>query len=188
MAAVLNNVVVMKVVVGWSGFGCCCFCCCCDTITAPVIGRAHVNCRLVLPGSPRPRVSWRAGTRLLDAKTERDGGDLDATTNSPEAAPLTLAPARRTQHQPKEEDPHSTLTLGPLRRHHLHLVLTCEATNNNITSPVSLAIAVDMSREYKPLTATSCPLISSIFVFLHLFLLLLHIILLSPIPSTSLPP
>ncbi|XP_050734687.1 uncharacterized protein LOC127007559 [Eriocheir sinensis] len=131
-------------------------------------------------GSPRPRVSWRAGTRLLDAKTERDGGDLDATTNSPEAAPLTLAPARRTQHQPKEEDPHSTLTLGPLRRHHLHLVLTCEATNNNITSPVSLAIAVDMSREYKPLTATSCPLISSIFVFLHLFLLLLHIILLSP--------
>ncbi|XP_050703985.1 nephrin-like [Eriocheir sinensis] len=83
-------------------------------------------------GSPRPRVSWRAGTRLLDAKTERDGGDLDATTNSPEAAPLTLAPARRTQHQPKEE-------------HHLHLVLTCEATNNTSTSPVSLAIAVDMS-------------------------------------------
>ncbi|KAK8391044.1 hypothetical protein O3P69_017003 [Scylla paramamosain] len=100
-------------------------------------------------GSPRPQVSWHSGTRLLDASMESDAEEVDAenTTTSPEAANLSLAAAaRRTQEPPPElEEPHNVLTLGPLRRHHLHLVLTCEASNNNITSPVSLAVAIDMS-------------------------------------------
>ncbi|XP_063868172.1 uncharacterized protein LOC135104529 [Scylla paramamosain] len=105
-------------------------------------------------GSPRPQVSWHSGTRLLDASMESDAEEVDAenTTTSPEAANLSLAAAaRRTQEPPPElEEPHNVLTLGPLRRHHLHLVLTCEASNNNITSPVSLAVAIDMSRDAAP--------------------------------------
>ncbi|XP_045127702.1 nephrin-like [Portunus trituberculatus] len=107
----------------------------------------HLTC-IARGGSPRPQVSWHSGTRLLDASMESDAEEVDVenTTTSPEAANLSLTAARRTQEPPPElEEPHNVLTLGPLRRHHLHLVLTCEASNNNITSPVSLAVAIDMS-------------------------------------------
>ena len=74
--------------------------------------------------------------------------DVENTTSTPEAANLSFAAARRTQEPPPElEEPQNVLTLGPLRRHHLHVVLTCEASNNNITTPISLAVAIDMSRE-----------------------------------------
>lgn len=43
------------------------------------------------------------------------------------------------------DEPFNTVTLGPLSRNDLQLVLTCEAFNNNITRPSSMAVVVDMN-------------------------------------------
>lgn len=45
-------------------------------------------------------------------------------------------------------EPYNTLTLGPLTRNDLKLLLTCEASNNNLTIPTSVVVMVDMNCEY----------------------------------------
>ncbi|XP_045604906.2 nephrin [Procambarus clarkii] len=42
-------------------------------------------------------------------------------------------------------EPYNTLTLGPLTREDLQMVLTCQAANNNITQPPSLDVEVDLN-------------------------------------------
>ncbi|KAK3851939.1 hypothetical protein Pcinc_041447 [Petrolisthes cinctipes] len=43
-------------------------------------------------------------------------------------------------------EPYNTVTLGPLTRNDLKLLLTCEASNNNLTLPTSLVVMVDMNQ------------------------------------------
>ncbi|XP_069953152.1 uncharacterized protein [Cherax quadricarinatus] len=57
----------------------------------------------------------------------------------------TLTLARPTEAPAFGGEPYNTLTLGPLSRKHLKMLLTCEASNNNITLPISIAVTLDMN-------------------------------------------
>jgi len=45
------------------------------------------------------------------------------------------------------EESYNTLFIGPLGRQHLKMLLTCEASNNNLTLPTSTVVMIDMNRE-----------------------------------------
>ncbi|XP_076033061.1 uncharacterized protein LOC143020517 [Oratosquilla oratoria] len=53
-------------------------------------------------------------------------------------------PGLRERGPQKTYPPANTLTLGPLTRQHLKLLLTCEASNNNLTLPTSSVVMLDM--------------------------------------------
>ncbi|XP_066594122.1 nephrin-like isoform X2 [Prorops nasuta] len=80
---------------------------------------------IVSGGRPSPRVRWWRGETLLDAK---DGpGDFPAVARN-------------------------TLVVHELSRSDLHAVFTCQASNNNISQPVSASVAIEM--HLKPLNVT----------------------------------
>lgn len=67
--------------------------------------------------------------------------------------PATPSPTPSTALRPWQAQggavtPYNTLTLGPLTREHLHMRLTCQAVNSNLTRPASLTLTLDMNREY----------------------------------------
>ncbi|KAG7163316.1 Nephrin-like 2 [Homarus americanus] len=110
-------------------------------------------------GVPRPSVVWFEDTHLLDSHMEsQDRVNTTAapppvsntTTNSSGPTIQTIVNQTSTtrsseslQHLTRE--PYNTLTLGPLTRNDLKLLLTCEASNNNLTLPTSVVVMVDMN-------------------------------------------
>ena len=70
------------------------------------------------PGRPTPRVTWWRDHALLDDVSE----DIDVATG-------------RVTNE---------LRLRQLRRTDLHSILTCQATNNNISVPASTSVKLDM--------------------------------------------
>ncbi|RWS12925.1 cell adhesion molecule 4-like protein [Dinothrombium tinctorium] len=68
-------------------------------------------------GSPSPSVHWFQGSAVID----------DTFFISPKGTTV------------------NTLSLSPLKRDDLMMVLSCKASNNNITAPVSHTIAIDMN-------------------------------------------
>lgn len=103
------------------------------------------------PGSPRPSVVWFRDTYLIDFNMESEEtspvielASLNHTTVPPAPYVTTL----NTGPSQTIAEPYNTLTLGPLTRNDLKLLLTCEASNNNLTIPTSVVVMVDMNCEY----------------------------------------
>ncbi|XP_076667647.1 nephrin isoform X2 [Andrena cerasifolii] len=98
-------------------------------------GDMKLQC-LVSGGRPEPKVRWWRGEMLLDSKDEQ--GEFPALRRN-------------------------TLTVRQLSRADLHAVFTCQASNNNISQPVSASVAIEMylkplnvmilSNDHAPLSA-----------------------------------
>ncbi|XP_071554654.1 synaptogenesis protein syg-1 isoform X1 [Temnothorax nylanderi] len=98
-------------------------------------GDMRLQC-LVSGGRPEPKVRWWRGETLLDSKDE----------------PGEFPALRR-----------NTLVVRELSRADLHAVFDCQASNNNISQPVSTSVAIEMhlrplkvtilSSEHAPLSA-----------------------------------
>ncbi|XP_051153256.1 synaptogenesis protein syg-2 isoform X2 [Leptopilina boulardi] len=87
-------------------------------------GNMELKC-LVSGGRPPPTVRWWRGEVLLDSKD----------------SPGEFPDLRR-----------NTLLIPNLSRQDLHAVFTCQASNNNISQPVSASIGIEM--HLRPLTVT----------------------------------
>ncbi|XP_014470591.1 PREDICTED: hemicentin-1-like isoform X2 [Dinoponera quadriceps] len=87
-------------------------------------GDMRLQC-LVSGGRPEPKVRWWRGETLLDSKDE----------------PGEFPSLRR-----------NTLVVHELSRADLHAVFDCQASNNNISQPVSTSVAIEM--HLKPLSVT----------------------------------
>jgi len=74
----------------------------------------------LFPGRPEPKVRWWRGETLLDSKDE----------------PGEFPALRR-----------NTLVVRELSRADLHAVFDCQASNNNISQPVSTSVAIEMHRK-----------------------------------------
>ena len=74
----------------------------------------------MFPGRPEPKVRWWRGETLLDSKDE----------------PGEFPALRR-----------NTLVVRELSRADLHAVFDCQASNNNISQPVSTSVAIEMHRK-----------------------------------------
>ena len=73
-----------------------------------------------LGGRPLPKVTWWRDHALLDASDRRLG-------------------SFKTENE---------LILKDLKREDLHSILTCQATNNNFSVPVSTSVKLDMNCKY----------------------------------------
>lgn len=71
-------------------------------------------------GRPQPRLTWWHENYLLD----------DTFTAI------------------SEKTVKNELYVEKLQRHHLHTVLTCQASNNNITSPISAVVTLNLNCKY----------------------------------------
>nr|XP_033337849.1 neural cell adhesion molecule 1-B-like isoform X2 [Megalopta genalis] len=87
-------------------------------------GDMKLQC-LVTGGRPEPVVKWWRGEMLLDSKDEQ--GEFPSLRRN-------------------------TLLVRQLSRADLHAVFTCQASNNNISQPVSASVAIEM--HLKPLNVT----------------------------------
>lgn len=109
-------------------------------------------------GTPSPQVVWYEGTHLIDSVMESDEIVEDEITvnatfldESLSATSFPVTSQRSETDDPKaafDGLPFNVLTLGPLTRDHLKTLLTCEASNNNITLPTSQVVMVDMNCKY----------------------------------------
>lgn len=77
----------------------------------------ETNPTFFLPGRPLPQLRWIHENTVLD--------DSYTVTS--------------------EKKVKNILRLDKLQRHHLHAVLTCQASNNNVTTPISSAVTLNMN-------------------------------------------
>ncbi|XP_066986853.1 nephrin-like isoform X2 [Macrobrachium rosenbergii] len=111
----------------------------------------HLVC-IAIGGSPPPLVVWFENTRLIDSQMESDEVEQHNVTLAPGPIAAAAASASTTSETFSPEtflpelsgNPYNSLTLGPLTRKDLKLLLTCEASNNNLTLPTSCVVMVDM--------------------------------------------
>ncbi|XP_064088494.1 hemicentin-2-like isoform X2 [Macrobrachium nipponense] len=82
----------------------------------PVKGKLTLTCQTT-GGKPKPQITWWHGTSLLDEVMEYSEGEI--ATNM--------------------------LTLPNLSRQHLFRLLTCNATNSNMSRPLSASVTLDMT-------------------------------------------
>lgn len=75
---------------------------------------------------------------LLEPLNATSTPTTDGPTTSTMAALLLLAGA-------PPDEPHNTLTLGPLTRAHLLMNVTCSAANSNLTQPTTLHVTIEMN-------------------------------------------
>lgn len=71
-------------------------------------------------GRPQPRLTWWHENSLLDDT-------------------YTIISEKTVKNE---------LHLAKLQRHHLHTVLTCQASNNNITAPLNTVVTLNLNCEY----------------------------------------
>ncbi|XP_050699123.1 nephrin-like [Eriocheir sinensis] len=116
-------------------------------------------------GKPRPWVLWTEGARVLDDEMESESFN---TTSDPLLEPLNTTSAPTTDGLTSNtmaallllpgappDEPHNTLTLGPLTRAHLLMNVTCSAANSNLTQPTILHFTIEMN--LPPLRVTVLP-------------------------------
>ncbi|XP_042873910.1 uncharacterized protein LOC122254330 [Penaeus japonicus] len=145
-----------------------------SSMVGPYLEGAMVELTCVAQGGkPRPAVVWYKATQLLDdimesetavdnttlmyssttATTLTQGPQTPASTSEEAATTLTPGPSTTrttttttTVFSTKTmSESFNTLRLGPLTRHDLKLLLTCEASNYNKTLPTSTVVMVDMN-------------------------------------------
>lgn len=73
----------------------------------------------LLPGRPPPTVNWWYNNEIVNHSS-------------------TILSERRVRN---------TLILNRLERKHLKAIFTCQASNNNVTNPISASIHLDMNRK-----------------------------------------
>ncbi|XP_037799658.1 nephrin-like, partial [Penaeus monodon] len=120
---------------------------------ASVVGPFQEGEMLVLTclahgGSPRPSVVWFRDTYLIDfnMESEETSPAIElASQNHTTIPPAPYVTTLNTGPSQTTPEPYNTLTLGPLTRNDLKLLLTCEASNNNLTIPTSVVVMVDMN-------------------------------------------
>lgn len=71
-------------------------------------------------GRPQPKVTWWNGNKEID----------------------------QSSHSLSDRRVGNILTLGKLTRQNLHMQLTCQAANNNLTTPITSTVTLDLNRKW----------------------------------------
>jgi len=82
---------------------------------------------LYATGRPEPKVRWWRGETLMDTGNEGISGKFTASS----------APVKQNE-----------MTIEALGRYDQGAVYTCQASNSNLSAPVSASVTIEMYRKY----------------------------------------